>query len=539
MEQQERYYPVGIQTFSEIIKGGYVYVDKTDLAWKAQNKKKYIFLSRPRRFGKSLLSTTFASFFRAEKELFEGLKIMQLEKEWIEYPVIQLDLSMAKNERTPETLQDTLAFILEPYAEKYDVAKNQSPGKILSSIIKNAYERTQRQVVVIIDEYDAPMLDVLHDASRLDTFRPVMQEFYQPLKASEAMLRFCFITGITKFSQLSIFSTINNLSNISMDPAFAAICGITEKELSENLAADTAILAEAYNETPEQMHTRLKNRYDGYHFTEDSADIYNPFSLFKAFLHKKVSNYWFETGTPSFLIRQMQHFRTDITALENITASASAFDVPTEGMTNALPLLYQAGYLTIKGYDHESEFYTLSIPNQEVRIGFTEGLMPLYIGLESNDVKVGFAYKFFKALKEDEIGIALQDMQAYVASLPYVEGFKKKLGDITKAEGFYEWTFYLIFSMLNAYVRTQVKTINGRADMVVHMPRAIYVFELKINGTAKEALQQINTKGYAIPYQTERLHDDNAPSGIARRVVKVGIRFSTETLSIEDWEIEQ
>ena len=528
MAISDRRYPVGIQTFSRIRKEGMVYVDKTDLMWQAQHLSTYVFLSRPRRFGKSLLSTTFASFFRGEKELFEGLKVMELEKEWETYPVIHLDLSTAKGEKTAKALRASLSFILDPYVEKYDVSQRLSPGKKLSKIISNAYVRTQKQVVVIVDEYDAPLLDALHEQEKLSAFRSVMQEFYQPLKASEAMIRFCFITGITKFSQLSIFSTINNLNNISMLPQFSAICGITEEELTTVLSEDIALLAEAYEETPQQMHSRLKKRYDGYHFAEDSEDVYNPFSLFKAFMNKKISNYWFETGTPSFLIWQMQHFRTDITAMEDITAAASAFDVPTEGMTNALPLLYQAGYLTIKGFDRGSEFYTLSIPNQEVRIGFTEGLMPLYIGLEGNDVRVGFAYKFYKSLNENDIDLALREMQTYIASLPYVEGFKKKLDDVTKAEGFYEWTFYLVFSMLNVYVRTQVKTINGRADMVVQMPGAIYVFELKINGTAKEALEQINSKGYAIPYQTD-----------SRKVIKVGMRFSTETLAIEDWEIAE
>ena len=529
MEQQERYYPVGIQTFSEIIKGGRVYVDKTDLMWKAQKLSKYIFLSRPRRFGKSLLSTTFASFFRAEKELFKGLKAMELEKEWVEYPVIQLDLSIAKGMDTAEDLRSRLMWIVRDYVKKYGIdTTGKYPGAVLSEIIQQAFVREGKLVVVIIDEYDAPLLDVLHENETLESKRKVMQEFYQTLKASEAMIRFCFITGITKFSQLSIFSTLNNLTNISLDPAFSAICGITEKELQEDLAEDIALLAKAYQETPEQMHARLKNRYDGYHFSKRSEDIYNPFSLFKAFTHKKVDNYWFETGTPTFLWHQMKHFRTDITAMDDIVVPSSAFDVPTENMVDALPLLYQSGYLTIKDYSSYSEVYKLSIPNQEVRIGFTQGLIFSFIGLKPYEVQMGFALKFWDALNRPDVELALKEMQAYFAGLPYIEGFKEKMGDITKAEGFYEWTFYLIFSMLNLYVRTQVKTINGRADMVVHMPNAIYVFELKINGTAKEALEQINSKGYAVPYQTD-----------GRKVVKVGVRFSTETLAIEDWEIEE
>ncbi len=529
MEAMERYYPVGIQTFSEIIQGGYVYVDKTDLMWQAQHKKKYIFLSRPRRFGKSLLSTTFASFFRGEKELFSGLKVMELEKDWVTYPVIHLDLSTTKGAKTPDDLRDALLYLLEDYTAKYGTnPAEKTPGKVLNGIIKRAYQKDQQQVVVIIDEYDAPLLDVLHEPEVLNSFRETMQEFYQPLKACEAMIRFCFITGITKFSQLSIFSTINNLNNISMLPQFSAICGITERELTTTLAPDIALLAEAYEEIPKQMHARLKSRYDGYHFSENSEDIYNPFSLFKSFTNQKVDNYWFESGTPSFLLRQMQHFHTDITALDDIHAAASDFDRPTEAMQDALPLLYQSGYLTIKGYNRVIDTYTLSIPNQEVRVGFVEGLIPAYLGLLPREVRQGFSVKFWRALEKNDINLALHEMQAFFAGLPYVEGFKKKLEDFVKAEGFYEWTFYLIFSMLNWLVRTQVKTINGRADMVVHMPDTIYVFELKINGTAQQALDQINSKGYAIPYQTDR-----------RKVVKVGIRFSTDKLAIEDWKIEE
>ena len=518
---------MGIQTFKRIREGGYVYVDKTDLMWHAQNLSPYIFLSRPRRFGKSLLTTTFASFFRAEKELFEGLKVMELEKEWIKYPVIHLDLSMAKGQQTNETLINSICLQLKDFTELYGEDKDEkTPGAILRGIIKRAYQKEQRPVVVIIDEYDAPLLEVLHKET-LDAFREVMQEFYQPLKASEAMIRFCFITGITKFSQLSIFSGINNLTNITMDSAFSAICGITETELSTYLAEDIAQLAKVYECSPQEMHELLKKRYDGYHFAKRSEDIYNPFSLFKAFVHREIASYWFDTGTPSFLLHQMKHFRTDITAMEEIYASSAAFDRPTEAMENALPLLYQSGYLTIKGYDRETETYLLSIPNQEVRVGFVEGLIPTYLGLFTEDIRQGFAIRFWRALKKDDLELALREMQTYFAGLPYIEGFKKKLEDVTKAEGFYEWTFYLIFSMMNVYVRTQVKTIRGRADVVIHMPEATYVIELKINGTAQEALDQINSKDHAIPYQTD-----------GRPVHKVGIRFSTETLAIEDWVVD-
>ena len=526
--QLGRRYPVGIQTFSEIRKGGYVYIDKSDLVWKLAHEAKYIFLSRPRRFGKSLLSSTLAAYFQGRRDLFEGLKIMELEQEWETYPVIQLDLSEAKNKQTVEDLRDTLLLLMKPVVAKYGRDEDEkSPGTLLKGLIRRAYEQTSKQVAVIIDEYDAPLLDVLHD-ERLKEFRIVLQEFFQTLKASEAMVKFCFITGITKFSQLSIFSTINNLLNISMQPEYAAICGFTETELTTDMAPDIARMAEAYNCSPEAMHTMLKTQYDGYRFSRDSEEVYNPFSLLKAFKQKEIGAFWFDSGTPTFLIRQMQHFRTDITTMDDMEVPSTAFDRPTEAMTTALPLLYQTGYLTIKGYDRDSFAYTLGIPNQEVRLGFVDGLLPTYIGLEGADVQMGFALKFWRALRANDLDLALREMQAYLAGLPYIEGFKKKLEDISNAEGFYEWSFYLIFNMLNVYAKTQVKCAGGRIDMVVYMPDTVYVFELKVNGTAAEALKQIDMKGYAIAYQTD-----------GRKVVKAGVSFSTESKTIKDWVIAE
>ncbi len=522
-----RKYPIGIQTFSEIIRKGYVYVDKTDLVWQLQDYAKYIFLSRPRRFGKSLLTTTLASYFRGEKELFEGLKIMDMEQEWQQYPVIRLDLSTAKGQESADALRDKLQLLLKPYKEMFGSdPEEKTPGGVLAGLISRAYEKTGKQVVVLIDEYDAPMLDVLHEDKMLASIRKVMQEFYQPLKAQEEMMKFCFITGITKFSQLSIFSTINNLKNVTMLPAFSAICGITENEVKQYFADEMGMMAADYGLIPEEMFVRIKERYDGYHFSAVSEDVYNPFSLLNAFGDNELKNYWFESGTPTFLIRQMKHFRTDILALENMEVPGSAFDKPTEAMTTALPLLYQSGYLTIKGYDRESQIYTLSIPNQEVRIGYTEGLLPAYIGLEGEDVQAGFALKFWRALKQHDINLAMREMQAYLAGIPYVEGFKQKLAEAATAEGFYEYTMYLIFSMINVYVRTQVKCAGGRTDMVVWMPDTVYVFELKVNDTAENALKQIDDKGYAIPYQADN-----------RSVVKVGVRFDNETRVPVEWVV--
>ena len=525
MCNMEKKYPIGIQTFSEIIKNEYVYVDKTDLVWQLTHYAKYIFLSRPRRFGKSLLTSTLESYFRGDKELFEGLKIMQWEKVWNDYPVIRLDVSMAKGQESATALREKLQLLLKPYKKAYGNDPDEiTPGGALAGLIRRAYEQTGRQVAVLIDEYDAPLLDVLHEEELLSSVRRVMQEFYQPLKASEEMIKFCFITGITRLSQMNIFSTLNNLTNVSLLPSFAAICGITEEELHNTLSQDIKLLADCYRCSEDEMKDLLKKRYDGYRFSWESPDIYNPYSLFSAFANKKISNYWFETGTPTFLIQMMQKFNYNITSMDNIQSTDYAINRPTEAMTTMVPLLYQSGYLTIKDYDPESDIYTLSIPNLEVRIGYTDGLLPAYAGLEGEDVQAGFALKFWRALKKKDIDLAMREMQSYMAGIPYIEGFKKKLADAANAEGFYEYTLYLIFSMLNAYVRTQVKCAGGRVDMVVWMPDTIYVFELKIGDTVQTALKQINDKGYAIPYQTD-----------GRPVVKVGVKFDAEKRIPVEW----
>jgi len=528
METANRRYPVGIQTFGRIREENYLYIDKTDLVWKMTKESPFVFLSRPRRFGKSLLTTTLDSYFKGRKDLFEGLKIMELEKEWESYPVIHIDLSEAKGCESASDLRDAMLLLLKPETAVYGRDDDEKyPGSVLRGLIHRAYEKTGKQVVVLIDEYDAPLLEVLHEDNLLADFRRVMQEFYQPLKANEAKIRFCFITGITKFSQLSIFSTINNLTNISMDDKYAAICGITEEEFDRDMAPDIAMLAKEYECTPDEMRAKLKQQYDGYRFAGKSPDIYNPYSLLKCFNQRKIANYWFESGTPTFLIRQMQQFRTDITTMESIEASATSFDCPTEAMTTALPLLYQSGYVTIKDYDREADSYLLSIPNKEVLTGFVYGLVPTYVGLDSGMVRDGFAIKFWRFMKKGDVDNAMAELKSFLASIPYVEGFKKKLESVSNYEGFYEYTFWLIFNMLNFYARTQVKCAQGRIDVVLQMPDATYVFELKVNGTAQEALDQINGRNYALPYETE-----------GRKVVKIGVQFDRDTMTVGDYVVE-
>ena len=525
--KQGRNYPVGIQDFEKLRTKGAIYVDKTDLIYQLVQKD-YVFLSRPLRFGKSLLSSTLKYYFQGRKDLFQGLSIEGLETEWMEYPVLHFDLSTAKN-RDLRGIQSELDSQLSPYERRYGIIpeSGKMPGQRLTSLIRSTHSQTGKKTVVIIDEYDAPMLDVLHDGERMVEVRKIMQEFYAPLKACDADLRFVFITGITKFSQLSIFSVINNLTNVSMQPEFSAICGITEEELHTAFKEDIAMLAEEYECTSDEMKERLKRQYDGYHFSGKSADIYNPFSILNAFAQREIKDYWFESGTPTYLIKQMQRFQTDILSLDNVSATSSDFDQPTEGMDNALPLLYQSGYLTIKEYNKAFGQYSLGIPNNEVRVGLTANLLPLYT-YPSTYRSSSLIMQFHEAVYYDDLDKALSILRAYLAGIPYPEGGKDILEDMEKCEYYYETIFYLIFSFMNRHIQTQVKTCRGRADMVMYTAKTIYVFELKMNKSAEEALKQIDEKGYMIPYTAD-----------GRKLVKCGISFSTQTRTIEEWLIKE
>jgi len=374
MEQQQKFYPVGIQTFSEIIGKNYLYIDKTGYVYRmTHSASKYMFLSRPRRFGKSLLASTLHSYFEGRKELFKGLVIEKLETEWMSYPVFHFDMSLAKHVDR-ERLESMLNIQLYRYEEIY----GRLDGEVmlndrLTGLIQRAYQQTGKQVVVLIDEYDAPLLDVMHEDKNLPILRNVMRNFYSPLKACDPYLRYVFLTGITKFSQLSIFSELNNIKNISMDEPYAAICGITEEEIKEQMSYDLDLLAEKMQITRDEVLAKLKENYDGYHFTWPSPDIYNPFSLFNAFNDGKFNSYWFGSGTPTYLIEMLNKFGVLPSEIGGIEAVAAEFDAPTERMTSITPLLYQSGYITIKGYDSVFDIYTLDIPNKEVRIGLMYG----------------------------------------------------------------------------------------------------------------------------------------------------------------------
>ena len=412
-------YPVGIQTFEEIREKGYLYIDKTKYIVDFREKgMKYVFLSRPRRFGKSLFASTLQAYFEGRKELFEGLAIADYEKDWVKHPVFHFDLSGAKH-MTLEQLERYLADMLEEQETIWGYKTHQVDANLrLKDLVKKAYEKTGEKAVVIIDEYDAPLLDVVHEKENLQPLRRIMQNFYSPLKMLDPYLEFTFITGITKFSQLSIFSELNNLDNISLFDQYSAICGISKTELTTQMKLDIEAMGEALNMTYEECLKELTQFYDGYHFSKNSEDIFNPFSLVKALNARDIAPYWFGSGTPSFLLKLLDKYHVNLSTLESQEAVLSSFDQSTEEMTDALPLLYQSGYLTIKKYEPMFQEYTLGIPNKEVRDGLLNSLIPHYVNPRRSDNNA-FLLGFCKAVYRNDIEAALEHMRTYMATIPY------------------------------------------------------------------------------------------------------------------------
>ena len=511
--------PVGIQTYEKLVDNNCLYVDKTQYIYKMIKLGNYIFLSRPRRFGKSLLVSTLAAYFEGKKHLFKGTFIDGVEKDWKEYPVLRFDMSTAKHV-DKESLTIELAGKLTDYEKIYGPNDASKPNlnQRLEGLIQRAYEQTGKQVVVLVDEYDAPLLDVAHEKTQLDDLRQIMRNFYSPLKACDKYLKFVFITGITKFSQLSIFSELNNLKNISMNPEFAAVCGISEEEMETQMSDYLDNFASVQESTRQEAMTALKKQYDGYHFAWPSPDIYNPFSLLNAFQDNTLNSYWFESGTPTFLIEMMRKFNVTPSMLKPTNVMASAFDAPTENMKSITPLLYQSGYLTIKGYNRMANIYTLDIPNNEIRIGLMESLLPNYVNIGWENGLTTIAYMFM-ALYNDDLNEMLRLLQTYLLTIPQC--------DNTNYEGHYQQMLYVIFSLLGRYVDGEVRTPKGRVDMVMNSGKALYLFELKLNKSAEAAMNQINLKDYPSRF---------ALAGLP--VIKVGINFNSETHTIEDWIIE-
>ena len=511
--------PVGIQTFSDIREGEYVYIDKTEYIYRMVSfDAKYYFLSRPQRFGKSLLVSTLHSYFEGRKELFKGLAIEQLEKDWTVYPVLHFDMSRAKH-ADKETLEAMLHFQLCGYEKIY--GKAEGAVKIndrMASLIQSAYRQTGQKVVVLIDEYDAPLLDVVHEEENLPILRNVMRNFYSPLKSCDPYLRFVFLTGITKFSQLSIFSELNNISNISMLKAYSAICGITEEEMRTQMPGHIDRLASTLELTNEEVLLKLKEKYDGYHFTWPSPDIYNPFSLMNAFANQEVNDYWFSSGTPTYLIEMLRKYQVIPQQIGGRKCVAADFDAPTERMTDITPLLYQSGYITIQNYSSFSDLYLLDIPNKEVRVGLMRSLLPNYVQRPAMiNTLVG---EMAECIYFEDLEGALRLMQTVLATVPYCEN--------THYEGHYQQMLYLMFTLFGHYADVEVRTPNGRVDMVMRTAKALYVVELKLNKDADTAMQQIDLKNYP-----ERFALCGLP------IIKVSINFDSEKRTVTDWKIEK
>ena len=516
-KKQLKRLPVGIQTFSEVIDLDCLYIDKTEYIWNMIHLSKYIFLSRPRRFGKSLLLSTLQAYFEGRKDLFKGLFIETVEKNWTEYPVLRLSMASGKH-MEKDQLERYLLNILQENERRLGISSDsKDPNVRLKNLIFSAYEKTGKKVVVLIDEYDAPLLDVVHEKETLPVLRNVMRNFYSPLKDCDPYLEFVFLTGITKFSQLSIFSELNNLKNISMRPDYAAVCGITEEEMLTQMTDYIDDFAEAQQITRDEAIEGLKLQYDGYHFTWPSPDIYNPFSLLNAFQDHDYTNYWFGSGTPTYLIEMLRKYNVVPSKIGGRLVLASAFDAPTENMKDITPLLYQSGYITIKEYDRASKLYTLDIPNTEIRVGLMESLLPNYVNEFYVEGGTTIGCMYLALLKED-LDEMFRLLQAYLLTVPYC--------DNANSEGHYQQLLYVIFSLFGRYVEVEVHTPTGRVDIVMKTAKALYLFELKLNMSAQTAINQIDLKDYSSKF---------ALSGLP--IVKVGINFDPERRTIGDWKV--
>lgn len=514
-------YPVGIQTFERIRKENKLYIDKTEYIYRMTHSGGcYFFLSRPRRFGKSLLVSTFESYFSGKKELFEGLAIEKLEQEWMEYPVLHFDMSGGKH-MEKEQLEDYLSNRLEAEERKWGITHSKrGVNDRLTELITTAYEISGKQVVVLIDEYDAPMLDVAHERKTLDELRNVMRNFYSPLKMCEPMLRFVFLTGITKFSQVSIFSELNNIKNISLVDEYAGVCGITKEELLTQMSEDIDMLAEALEMTREETIAKLKENYDGYHFSPASPDVFNPYSLLNCFDDKNFGAYWFSSGTPTYLINMLRKFKVLPAKIGRSLARSSAFDAPTENLKTITPLLYQSGYITIKSYDKMSQLFTLDLPNKEIKVGLFESLLPYYLeGMYAEEGDVAIA-QMSVLIRQGDMDGALRLLQEFLGTVPYCNN--------TNYEGHYQQVLFIIFTLLTHFVvDVEVHTPNGRVDVVMETEDTLYLIELKLNKSAQAAMQQINLKQY-----------DQRFARCGKPIVKVGVNFDAKKGNIEDWTIE-
>ena len=511
-------YPIGIQNFSEIRQHGYVYVDKTALMYKLLSEGKYYFLSRPRRFGKSLLISTLEAYFLGKKELFEGLAVAYLEKDWEEYPVLHLDLNTEKYDSI-EVLNNKLSGSLKLWEDQY--GRNESEKSIpmrFEGVIRRAKEKTGRNVVILVDEYDKPMLQAIGNEELQKAYRDTLKSFYGALKSMDGCIRFALLTGVTKFGKVSVFSDLNNLNDISMDHRYYDICGITEEELYRYFEKEINELAQANNQTYEQACQQLKLDYDGYHFTYDTPGMYKPFSILNTLSKQRYGSYWFETGTPTFLVELLQKTDYNLEEMANVEADSDMLGSIFNN-DNPIPVIYQSGYLTIKDYDSRFGIYKLGFPNREVEDGFMKYLLQHYTSKNNTSS----AFEISRFIADIESGNAegfMQRLQSFFAGT--------KFDQIAKdTDNWFQNVVFIVTTLCGLYIEAEHQTSNGRIDLVMKTDKYVYVMELKYDGTPEEALRQIDDKGYALPWQSD-----------GRKVIKVGANFSSELRRLSGWVIE-
>ncbi|MGN1254693.1 MAG: AAA family ATPase [Prevotella sp.] len=511
-------YPIGIQNFAKVRQDNYVYVDKTALIYQLADRGSYYFLSRPRRFGKSLLVSTMAAYFSGQKELFHGLALEQLEKNWTVYPVIYLDLNTGKYDS-----EDALFHVLNDFLCKLEDIYGKYPSEVtpelrFKGLIERIAKKHNQRVVILVDEYDKPMLQAIDNPELQDHFRNTLKAFYSVLKTQDQYIKFAFLTGVTKFGKVSVFSDLNNLVDISMDARYQDVCGISEKEMLTYFTPSIHELAEKYQLSDEQMHQRLKERYDGYHFVENGIGVYNPFSLLNTFSTLKLGSYWFESGTPSFLVQLLQRDNYYLPNLTEEEVSGDFLNSVDSVDVSPVPILYQSGYLTIKDYDARFQTYTLGFPNEEVEEGFTEYLLPYYTNIEKNASPM-FVGQFVHDMEKGKPEAFMKRMAVLFADTDY-----KIVGN---AELYFQNAFCLITRLLGFYTEVERTISDGRIDMIAKTKDFIYIFEFKYDKSADAALQQIDDKGYAAPFATD-----------PRKLYKVGVNFNRQKRCIDEWKIE-
>lgn len=510
-------YPIGIQSFANIREDGYAYVDKTAGIYEMASKGKYYFLSRPRRFGKSLLLSTMKAYFLGKRELFDGLAIAQMEKEWKQYPVLHLDLNTAKY-TTPNALVELLEYHLARWEEEYNIDKenDELSVRFRNVITRTAQQSETKKVVVLVDEYDKPLLEAIGKPELQEEYRQTLKAFYANIKSCDEYIRFAFLTGVTKFSHLTIFSGLNNLVDISMLPQYAEICGITETELHNNFDESVESLAVANKITKEAAYDRLKLDYDGYHFAPDTAGLYNPFSLLNTLAHKIFRYYWFATGTPNFLVEVLRQTDYPLDRLTTEEVDAETMDAIDVMYHDPMPLLFQSGYLTIKAYNERFDTYRLGFPNKEVEEGFAK-FMTAYF--QAGDGSDSFSIrKFIQDVENGHVEAFMNRLQAFFADSDY---------QLTgKLEVYFQNSLLMLFKLMGFYVQVERHTSNGRMDVTIQTQDYIYIMELKVDKSAEVALQQIEDKQYAAPFAAD-----------SRQLYKIGVCFSSETRKIEEYKI--